>query len=278
MNTAGTTFTLEEVPPELLRPRVEFRVGWYQTAYNLAAHHANAELRRNRDRARHREAALTVGVLAAATASLTLLRLGQTQTWHVSRHRLPLTPRIREHFRLAEFLQETAEPAALVLVGGVARRMTTARRNDELPLALRRDVLAGRREAVLQLLDFVTQRAPTATEAARLLVAEIAEHRRLTYRARYNLACYYAQPPIDLRNSFFYLGRALITAPGRARPALAARIWTDPSLASLVREAPRRLKLLTGPYIPVDEVVRLVTDPRVAEKDDRLRGPDTSDL
>jgi hypothetical protein len=263
---------------ELLRCQVERRLIWYQTSYSLAANHAAAARRDEKEQGdaaiRHRQAAVSVGAATAGRATLTLLELGQNQTSRLRkiqsvRHR-------REERRLAQFLQETAEPCALILVGGIVLWRPRQIEESLLPEETRRDAMAGRRATVMQLLDLANGAEPDiAAAAAQLLVTTIAEQRRLSYRARFNLACFYARAGDDLETSFVYLETSLRCAPQELRAGLAARMWRDPELKPLRRALRRRLTLLTGPYIPGRQTQRIVADERVAERDPRHAADDT---
>jgi len=189
---------------------------------------------------------------------MTLLDLGQAETWRVSRSRLVASGHRRE-LRFARFLQDVGEPTALVLAAAVSRH-TASEPGDARPVdstSLRR-AAAGARGALLELLALVrSDDRELANRAARAIVENV-EHRPLSYRSRYNLACFYSAEDIEL--SLYYLRRALETAPPGERRSLARWAWSDPSLEATRSRARERVISLTSFAVPAQDIELLVDE------------------
>jgi hypothetical protein len=201
--------------PDAPRPRVETRTLWYQVQYSRAAQDANDGLRKNRDRSAPAEARARD---VALTTAITLLELGH---WDPRRPAPRITSMFgrssRERRRLARFLIETVEPSTLIMLAGLSER--TGARHVEDRFALARYLAGG---------------IPIHPRA---LIRFVRCYPNLSYRAAYNIACYYSGRIEDddgyVGDAYERLSDALRNAPRDEQAGLAQWAGEDPSLAEL---------------------------------------------
>ena len=182
-----------------------FDVNYYRLGYQLAAQRANWSLRTGNPEDAVDRLVAAVGaaqrVTADATTALNELAARATKRRWLGMRAGVLSPREQ---RLQRFLGETVRPSAAIVAAGS-----------------------------MLLLDDV--------EASRALsepVLEQLENNRLSYRALYNVACYFTAIAFTQRSDDFsaaldVLRKSLLAAPSRSRQPTAHWARTDPSLGPM---------------------------------------------
>jgi hypothetical protein len=226
---------------ERLSPRVETRHLWYQVQYSRTAQDANDGLREESSRL---DAARSRARELALVTATTLLDYGQ---WDPGRSapgfRLPLGRDARMRRRLIRFLMDTVEPSTLILLAALNERRGVRRLEDRCVLA-----------------RYLEDGAPIHPRA---LIRYVRRNENLSYRAAYNLACYYAGHAGDddgyASDALERLAEAFRKAPLDEQTALGHWAYEDPSLAPLLRKHKREF----------DRVVRYYSDAPVPHKHER---------
>ena len=203
--------------PDSPKARVERRPLWYQVHYSRAAQDANDAQRDNPALKREANARVIDVALVAAT---TLLAYKQRKPGLVERRmRWPLGRGARLRRRLTRFLVETVEPSTLTMLAGL----------NELKGATN---LIDRSQLAQALVDGHLERYD--------LIEYVERNGNLSYRAEYNLACYYAataeENAPDGQRALDWLARALHDAPHDEQAELARWATEDPSFGGLRRD------------------------------------------
>jgi hypothetical protein len=253
--------SVRDLHPDMLRPHLERRPTWYQIVYNLAAHHANRGLQTANvnERHQHYRLASEFARLLASSAALTLLAFGQEESWRLSRTRL-ISSGFGGERKLARFLQDTAEPASMLVAAAVVLDLP----DQSLGLAdteawdeSRAAALAGSRQSLLIVIDQAgSEDRARAADASKSLV-ECVERRPHNWRTLYNLACYFTlQERFD--EALYYLTLAIERADPPHLRSVQRGAWSDPTLAALVENRRAAVAALVASAIQVDEATRLV--------------------
>lgn len=216
------------------------RPEWFQVKYNLAAQKAHLSLvRESEDIVADPSAGATDPSedLADAIEHASTLLLETATLLEAS----PDPPIFAEAPKLRPFLAETLEPATAVLLAGTLHRRAAYGRGWSWGLP--------RIDARGDLIRVLEREAPPSPDA---LIVYVMRAKEISYRVRYNLACYFAEkspgprhPDID--EAWRQLRFALAKAPRIEAVALANWASEDPSLQHLAiarRESLRRLLAL----------------------------------